>query len=54
MPCTVDDLWADAQQCPMRRYRGQVGPTIGCIGFREIPERYGPMQRPIALDERQV
>jgi hypothetical protein len=38
----------------MRRYSGQVGPTIGGISFRELPKRYCPMQRPIALNECQV
>ena len=39
---------------PVRRGGGQVGPPIGHLSFRQLAERGGPMEDPIAFDEREV
>jgi len=38
----------------MGRCRRQVGAAIGHLGFSQLSERGGPMENPIAFDERKV
>ncbi len=54
LPRTINYFGSDPHHLPMRGCRNKVRSTVRRFGFSQFPERDGPQQYAITLDQGQI